>query len=192
MINSVFEDRDAAVLCPYDVSGLDETRIADAHRTHPVLATNGSRWDSASYTNPLTVAADFNLDLPDPPADAVWLVLDGRPLAAVRRSVGEFATAAGLSPQRIADLTLAANELVSNTMAHAGGQGTLYLWLEDGLVVCQVVDGGHIADPLAGRRPPPVPLAAGGRGLLLVNQVCDLVRVHTRPGATTIRVHVCL
>jgi anti-sigma regulatory factor (Ser/Thr protein kinase) len=191
LINSVFEGRDAAVLCPYDVAGLDEARIADAHRTHPVMAGNGIRWGSTTYADPFAVAADFNLDLPDPPVDAIWLVLDDVALAEVRRSVCEYATAAGLPPDRVADLRLAVNELVSNTMTHAGGRGTLYLWLEDAHVVCQVTDGGHIGDPLAGRRPPARRDAPGGRGLLLVNHLCDLVRVHTRPGATTIRVHVC-
>ncbi|MCZ9342699.1 ATP-binding protein, partial [Streptomyces sp. TRM76130] len=52
--------------------------------------------------------------------------------------------------------------------------------------VCEVRDAGRLADPLAGRRP-----AArdqrGGRGLLLVNLVSDLVRVHTGPDGTTVR-----
>jgi hypothetical protein len=65
------------------------------------------------------------------------------------------------------------------------------IWVEDGHVVCQISDGGHIKNPLVGRVPPDLNDATGGRGLLLVNQLCDLVRVHTRPGATTIRIHVC-
>jgi len=31
-----------------------------------------------------------------------------------------------------------------------------------------------------------------GRGLVLINHLCDLVRIHTRPGATTIRLHIAL
>lgn len=30
----------------------------------------------------------------------------------------------------------------------------------------------------------------GGRGLLLVNQLCDLVRVHTTPAGTNTRIHL--
>jgi anti-sigma regulatory factor (Ser/Thr protein kinase) len=191
LINSVFEDRDATVLCPYDVSALTDAAIADAYRTHPVMVADGERADSARYAHPFTVAADFNVPLPDPPEHAIRLALGRMPLSAVRRWVDQFATAAGLPGERVADLTLAANELVSNTMTHADGIGLLSLWIEDRHLVCQIADGGHIHDPLAGRIPPGRSDATGGRGLLLVNQLCDLVRVYTRPGATTIRIHVC-
>jgi anti-sigma regulatory factor (Ser/Thr protein kinase) len=192
LINAVFRDRDGAVLCPYDITRLEEAMVADAYRTHPVVEHTGARWDNPHYADPYALAAEFNVPLPDPPADAVWLVLDATPLAAVRRAVHRFATAAGLRPDRVADLTLAANELASNTMTHAGGHGVLSLWTEECHVVCQVVDGGHIDDPLAGRVPPNAhDYSPSGRGLLLVNHLCDLVRVHTMPGATTIRVHVC-
>jgi hypothetical protein len=40
-----------------------------------------------------------------------------------------------------------------------------------------------------GRRPVPHG-TRGGRGLLLVNFVCDLVRMYTHPRGTTIRVHM--
>jgi anti-sigma regulatory factor (Ser/Thr protein kinase) len=53
-------------------------------------------------------------------------------------------------------------------------------------VVCEVGDRGRIADPLAGRLPAPRD-QRGGRGLLLVNLVADLVRVHTGETGTTIR-----
>jgi anti-sigma regulatory factor (Ser/Thr protein kinase) len=63
------------------------------------------------------------------------------------------------------------------------------VWREDGYVVCEVGDRGQITDPLAGRR------AAssgqlGGRGLLLVNHVADLVRIHTGVGGTAVRVYM--
>jgi demethylmenaquinone methyltransferase/2-methoxy-6-polyprenyl-1,4-benzoquinol methylase len=55
-----------------------------------------------------------------------------------------------------------------------------------------VHDSGHLADPLAGRHhPAPYDLAeAGGHGLRLVHDLCDLVRIHTQPEATTIRLHM--
>ena len=44
------------------------------------------------------------------------------------------------------------------------------------------------ADPLAGRRPAR-PGQPRGRGLLLVNHLADLVRVHTDNDGTTLRAH---
>jgi len=60
------------------------------------------------------------------------------------------------------------------------------MWQEPDAVVCEVGDRGRISDPLAGRLPA-LPGQRGGRGLLLVNLVSDLVRVHTDDGSTTIR-----
>jgi hypothetical protein len=50
---------------------------------------------------------------------------------------------------------------------------------------CQVRDCGHIADPLTGRRSE-APGHWRGRGLLAVNHLADLVRVHTAPSGATV------
>ena len=54
-------------------------------------------------------------------------------------------------------------------------------------MTCQVSDSGRIRDPLAGRVRPE-PDARGGRGLWLVNQLCDLVQIRTGSSGTTVRV----
>ncbi|MFC3893088.1 ATP-binding protein [Lentzea rhizosphaerae] len=72
-------------------------------------------------------------------------------------------------------------------MRKHGGTCRPRLWQEAGHLVCEVRDTGHLADPLAGRRPPN-PEQLGGRGLLIVNELADLVRVHTTSQGTTLRV----
>jgi hypothetical protein len=52
-------------------------------------------------------------------------------------------------------------------------------------------DEGFISDPLAGRRIPS-PDGAGGIGLWLVNQLCDLAEVRSTAEGTTARVHTAL
>ena len=190
LINTAFVGRDAAILCPYDVRGLDATRVADAHRTHPVLVERAERRMSTAYTDPVQTAAAFNLPLPRPPASAVWLSYrDKFALAEIRRFVVERARAAGLSRDRVDDLAISVNELATNTAEHTGDGGRVSIWTERDVVICQVEDTGHITNPMAGRLPVP-PTDIGGRGLLMVNQICDLVRVHTEPGRTTIRLHI--
>jgi anti-sigma regulatory factor (Ser/Thr protein kinase) len=189
LINAAFAGRQATILCPYDTSRLDRSWVDDAYRTHPVLQMGATVWESPLYADPVVVAAGFNLPLPAPPAGATTLTIDLPALPAIRRVVTAEAVAAGLPPDRVSDLTLAVNELAANTVKHTAADGTLAIWTDRTRLICQLTDTGHIANPLAGRVPPAAQ-QPGGRGLVLANQLCDLVRVHTMPGATTIRLHM--
>ena len=106
------------------------------------------------------------------------------------RNVG-VARAAGLPPPRVRDLVLAAGELTANSVRHAGGSGILRIWSDAREFSCEVADGGYIGDPLAGRLQP-APGAAGGHGLWIVHQVCDLVELRSGRDGTTIRLHMSL
>lgn len=188
LINAAFRGRNASILCAYDAGRLDAAAVTDAWRTHPVMIEQGARVPSDRYDDPLRTAARFNRPLPPPPAGAASMPYEtSAELAAVRAFVRKHA-AEVLAAGRAAELMLAAHELAANTLKHTPGGGRITVWSEPGLMVCQVDDSGHLANPLAGQLPP-VPLGPGGRGLLLVNQLCDLVRVHTGPGGTSIRVH---
>ncbi len=191
LINVIFAGRDAAILCPYDAAGLRADAIDDACRTHPTLTGDGTRRPSGGYQDPLDTAARYNNPLPAIPAGAAALRYGDRgALADVRRFVADHAARAGLDPSRVADLVVAVNELATNTLEHTDGAGRVRVWTEGGAVVCQVDDQGQV-DPLAGRVLPPVGMP-GGRGLVLVNQLSDLVRVHSVPGQTSTRLYVDL
>ncbi|PWR04787.1 anti-sigma regulatory factor [Micromonospora acroterricola] len=189
LINAAFAGRPATILCPYDTTRLDRRWLDDAYRTHPVVQLGDEVRESSQYADPIAVAAGFNLPLPDPPDEATTISIDFHALPAIRRVVTAEAIAAGLSPDRVSDLTLAVSELAANTVRHTGAGGTLAVWTDRTRLICQLTDSGHITNPLAGRIPVP-PQQPGSRGLLLVNQLCDLVRVHTVPGATTVRLHM--
>jgi anti-sigma regulatory factor (Ser/Thr protein kinase) len=110
-------------------------------------------------------------------------------LTAIRRIVGNEAESAALEASRARDLVLAVNELTTNSVYHGGGLGTLRIWHEPQALICEVHDGGLIEEPLVGRERPRVD-SLTGRGLWLVNQVCDLVQIRTSPRGSTIRVHM--
>ncbi|MHC3472122.1 anti-sigma factor RsbA family regulatory protein [Streptomyces sp. 7R007] len=186
LINAAFQGRAATILCPYDTRRLDPRIIADAHATHPTLryAGDGREQQSHAYA-PGDVVARYNEPLPPAP-DVPEIRFDADSLSASRHMAADEAARLGLSGARLDDLTLAVAELATNSVVHGGGSGTLGVWAEDGHVVCEVRDKGHLTDPLAGRRPAPRD-RRGGRGLLLVNLVADLVRVHTGPEGTAIR-----
>ncbi|MCX4235027.1 anti-sigma factor RsbA family regulatory protein [Streptomyces sp. NPDC020707] len=187
LINSAFEGRDATILCPYDEAGLDERVLTDAYATHPVVISEGRRRTSPSYA-PERVVERYNEPLPVTEGTEGY-VFGADELPAARYFVGERAARFGLSGVRLDDLALAVAELTTNSVVHGGGSGTVYVWAEDGQVVCEVRDKGQLTDPLAGRRPSP-PAQLGGRGLLLVNYLMDLVRVHTGPDGTVVRCYV--
>ncbi|WP_203595964.1 ATP-binding protein [Actinomadura bangladeshensis] len=116
------------------------------------------------------------------------LPFNARTLKVARAMVVQCAAAAGLTEDRVQDAELVASELTANSVEHGGGSGVLCLWYDATHLIIEVSDAGHITDPLAGRRPVP-PDTVGGRGLLLVHKLADLVRVHTGPDGTTIRVY---
>ncbi|MFI0408652.1 anti-sigma factor RsbA family regulatory protein [Actinomadura sp. 3N508] len=187
LINLAFAGRGVSILCPYDVSGLDEVVIADARATHPVLIDRHGEHVSGDYA-PHRVISAYNRPLPEPPgAVAMSFDLDALPL--VREFVTRWGARLGLGPRAVGDLELAANELAANSCLHGGGAGTARLWSEDGQVVFEVRDAGTITDPLAGRRPADMS-PDGGRGILMVNHLADLVRMHTGPDGTTVRIYM--
>jgi anti-sigma regulatory factor (Ser/Thr protein kinase) len=186
LINAAFAGRDAAILCPYDVSGLSRSVVTDAASTHPTLIEDGAQRDSDRYVDPEVTAAVFNRPLPPPPPDAESLVYR-QALAAVRCFVRRHA-AAHLPEGRVEELVLAASEVAANTVEYTPNPGRVTVWTEPGIVVCQFQDTGHLTDPLAGRITPPR-IDHRGYGLVLTNELCDLVRIHSTPSGTTIRLH---
>jgi len=66
--------------------------------------------------------------------------------------------------------------------------GTLHVWAADGELLAQIHDSGYISDQLAGRRRPALD-GAGGNGLWVVYQLCDLVELRTASTGVTIRLH---
>ena len=69
--------------------------------------------------------------------------------------------------------------------------GTVRVWKENGTLLCEVQDEGRIEAPLAGRiKPRPDQLT--GRGLWLVNQLCDLVQIRSSEQGNVVRLHMSL
>jgi len=186
LLNVVFDDGPAwRLLCPYDTSRLPDWVIDEARRTHPVVHDRAH--PSARYAGHELAAQAFSTRLPDPPTTAERLRFALGDLAAIRDHVHQVAFGAGLGGATVEDLVLAVHELATNSVRHGGGHGVLHVWREPGALVVQVDDHGHIADPLVGRAEPDYN-AIGGRGIWMVNQLCDLVQLRTSAAGTTVRV----
>ncbi|WP_410665330.1 anti-sigma factor RsbA family regulatory protein [Amycolatopsis sp. lyj-84] len=186
LINLAFAGCDVTILCPYDTQNLPAAALADAEATHPLLIDDTGQRASTAY-DPERVIADYNRRLTEP-ADATALSVDATNLAQARALARAQADRAELSDGQTDDLELVVTELITNSVDHGGGSGTLRIWTTDQHLVCEVHDRGTLTDPLAGRRPA-TPGQLRNRGLLLVNHMADLVLVHTGVHGTTMRVH---
>jgi anti-sigma regulatory factor (Ser/Thr protein kinase) len=182
-------DEPVWLLCPYDIGLLSQPVIDEVFRSHPYVSGHAETTSGRVRTDDAHSAAFLDSPLPPPPTGAARARVRGTNLGTVRARVRAFGHAAGLEVDRAADLELAVGELAANSILHGGGSGLLTLWTEGSQVVAQVEDKGRIADPLAGRRVPDS-LASSGRGLWLVNQLCDLVQLRVFASGTTVRLHV--
>jgi anti-sigma regulatory factor (Ser/Thr protein kinase) len=172
-----------SLLCPYDGRVLDDGVLEQVARSHRAIAHGGGSEPSAEY---VATGTCFAGELPQRPADAKSFEFDRVSLAEVRRRVERAAQAAGFPRRDATDLVAAASELAANSIAHGGGGGTLRSWQEDGRLVLEFEDAGTIEDPLVGRLRPQL-TQAGGRGLWLANQLCDLVQIRSGSAGTRIR-----
>ena len=164
--------------------------VPNAERTHPEIVSAGGRRASPGYLPPADVVAMFNRPLPEPSHVDREFEFDLRTLAGLRRIVATHAAGAGLTPERSEDLQLAVTEICTNAVIHDGdGQGTIRMWTEADVVVCEVYGAGRIADPMAGRVVP-APERSHGRGLLVANRLCDLVQIHVAATGTRTRLRM--
>lgn len=193
LTNLAFADRPVTMLCPYDSRALDQDTAADVRAAHPLVVEGGGPVPNATYGDPAKLAETVLGPLPEPPELGETLVYTApHGPRAVRRAVADHAAAAGLSPERIADLCLAVHEVAVNTIVHTEGPGILSLWHTADRVVAEIQDSGHIDDPLVGRYPP-ADADGRGYGLFLTHRLCDLVRLHSaRDGGTTVRMTMYL
>lgn len=104
-------------------------------------------------------------------------------LASVRKQVGRWAAAAGLSQQSVDDVVLATHEALANVVDHAYADGQPEAWLdvecEDGEVIVVVRDRGRW-------QPPAADPGWRGRGMLIIRGLADHVDVHRGAGGTTV------
>lgn len=189
LINVAFADAAVTVLCPYDAERLTSDVLSSAERTHPSLArADGGRRASVAYSDPLEVYSSAATPFSDPTGKVAELVFDDD-LVALRQFAAASGPGGDLTSGALADFVFSLNELAANVIRHGQGRGRMRIWRDAGTVVGEVTGPGYVSDALAGRRRP-APAAAGGRGLWLLNQLCDLVELRTGERGTTVRVRM--
>ncbi|WP_327071156.1 sensor histidine kinase [Kitasatospora sp. NBC_01302] len=176
------------LLCPYDTAALEPAVLETAGRCHPLLLREGAHGPNSAFVDEPYAFAE--LTAPCDPCQE--LLYQKGELATVRAKITTCATQHGLEGSRLRELLTAACEVATNSIKYGGGRGTLRTWVEGDALICEFHDSGHIQDPLVGRSRPTID-QSGGRGLWLVQQLCDLVQIRSTPeSGTTIRLHTAL
>ena len=143
--------------------------------------------ESADYRGDTWEGPD-GAPLPDPPGDALPLAFGAGSLEGVRRFVIDR-VAGTLTSMKLSDLLLAITEVAGNSIVHGGGTGTVRAWSTATGIACEISDRGWIREPLVGRARPELD-RVDGRGLWMVNQLCDLVQIRSSPAGTVVRLHM--
>lgn len=187
LVNLAFSGAPVQVVCVYNRQLLSAAELRYGESTHPSLWRGGRAEAAPGYSGAGAMPAGADLPLDPPPPDA-HRVSYGWALQPVREAVEAAAAAAGVAGDRARDLVLAVHEAAANSLRHADGTGVLHTWRAAGEIICDIRDSGTVTDPLAGRRRSAAD--ARGHGLWVANQVCDLVQLRSRPGRTTVRLHM--
>jgi anti-sigma regulatory factor (Ser/Thr protein kinase) len=175
------------LLCPYDTTSLSPEVLGAARHSHRFVS-EGTAWaESTDYRGDDWPGADDD-GLPEPPGRPHEFTFTTGPMESVRRFVFEQVRDA-LEPRELSDLLLAVTEVAGNSLVHGGGTGTVRAWSTAGGAVCEIRDTGWIRQPLVGRARPGLD-RENGRGLWMVNQLCDLVQLRSSAAGTVARLHM--
>lgn len=175
--------------CPYDVSDLAPAVIEVARRNHPFLTQGTRSAKNASFPGAVAAVEASGTQLPAPEHVLHTTRFEQDDLADVRALVTRAAASFGLTPARQRDLVVAVSEVATNSIRHAGGDGTLLIWERGDSLICDVRDRGAPLDPLIGRARPDKDQTSG-YGMWLVNQLCDVVQIRTLDGISVVRLHM--
>jgi anti-sigma regulatory factor (Ser/Thr protein kinase) len=188
LVNYAMADARASLLCPYDAEHLSADALEGAQLTHPWLINEGLPEASPLYRDPLDTFSAHRWPQPPPrePVDELPFTGD---LHALRQAVSDDRVAGSLGRGRRGDLVFVINEAATNAVKHCDGRCTVRLWQDGPTVISEVRTEGPPLDALAGRIRPSDE-ALGGRGLWLINQLCDLVELRCEEQETSLRMHL--
>ena len=188
LVNHALAGSGATVMSPFDAQHLDDDILAAVEMTHPTVMEGGQRRAGTAYTDPLSSAFSELWPLANPTGPVSEHPLDGS-LSKLRHSIADDPALGSLSAQRRSDLVFAINEAAANAVRHGNVTCLTRIWHDGDEVVTEVISQSGIPDVMAGRRRPAAD-ALEGRGLWLINQLCDLVELRSGTGGTTLRMHI--
>ena len=179
------------LVCLCSAADVSEAGERFRYWNHPELLDGASVSPNPRYRLPEDVLAAF----PAPPAPALGppdheTTFDGvGALRAVRHATRDRGEEAGLDDDQVDGLVLAVAELVSNSIEHGPGRGTMSWWTAPGRIVAEVHDVGHMTTTTPGLRRPSI-RSPRGRGVWLARQLSDVLHLWTGDDGTHVRLEL--
>lgn len=179
------------LLCLCDASRALEDAERFLYWNHSELYVGPTASPNPRYLSPDRVLTA----VPAPPAPVLGppdstTSFDGvAALRDVRRATRRRGEEAGLLDEQVDGLVLAIGELVSNSIEHGPGRGTLSWWTVPDRLVAQVDDPGRMTTTTPGLRCPEV-RSTRGRGVWLARQLSDVLHLWTGPDGTHVRLEI--
>lgn len=187
-VNVALAELPVRLTCFFPEMPLHLCVLDGARDNHPHVLVDGVLRHNPGHRGPRDVlarhpvGAPMLLGVPD-----LVVAFRSWQLHEVRRATRDVAEAAGFTADRVDDVVLAVNEVATNAVEHGGPAAELHVWATAGGLVCEVHDGGTLADPLPGMASPH-PSEPRGRGLWIARQVCDLLHVWSDEHGTHVRI----
>jgi len=186
--NLAFASDPVQLICPYRITEVGQSVLAELRRTHPELVCADGAVPSADYVQPEAFQPGSEPDLsPSPPWAAAGMVDGGNP-----DDVARFATRrafdAGVFGRVARNFGLAAREAAGEFFGAEPVQAELRVWTECRELICELDCPGRTHPRITGYLPPH-PRTGDGRGLWLTRQVCRIVRLRSGPHGTLARLH---
>lgn len=187
-LNIACTDIPVSMTCFFPQMPLHPGIVAGARRNHPLLLGGGALRHNPEHRPPREVMTELRPARPSllGPPD-IQLSFRAWQLHEVRTTVERMLLDAGYGRCRAEDIVLAVNEVATNAVEHGTLEAELLVWIGGDGLVCEVHDGGTLADPLPGLRAPH-PGERRGRGIWIARQLCDLLHVWSDPSGTHVRV----
>ena len=174
------------LVCPYDLERLDDSAVAEAHRSHPVIVGKDSYYGSPSYKGWAHADAMFHAELPPMPGLPVEFTFTAGQVEDVFALLEREGVRAGLGSNQLVNLATAARRIAHDWVAGGAIGGTVRVWDHPRALTCEMASTTVVNDLLAGRRSPG---ADDDDPLWWANRVCDLVQFRSTSIGTTIRLH---
>ncbi|GAA2597527.1 sensor histidine kinase [Actinomadura fulvescens] len=193
ILNVAFAGTPSTIVCAYDTSTLDAHVIVDAAHTHPELVDGHGARASEHFVDPAEFYAGCNAPpLEPPPAGAARRPFASGELPGLRAFLTAEAIRYGLPSDRVLPFVLAVNEVATNIIRRGGGHGVIWLWAQDGELLCDVADPGRpMEDRFLGYLRPR-PHQPGSAAMWAVRLLCHIVEIRSGEHGVLVRMHLKL